>query len=374
MATYNHRERVIAAFNHQEPDRLPLDLMGNATMLLDATYLRLRDYLGLAPIPPARSGTTANYYDERVLEYFDIDFRRLFLKKNPQAKTVIAADGTMTDAWGVGSKQAGLWVNVVKSPLHGVTTVEEVDAYPWPAAADLFTAEGLAEEARRLYQETDYALVARNPITFGFLDRACQMMEMPEFLMTLVTDPPVAEAMIAHLLEIYKDIYAMFLNAVGPYVQMVEIGDDLGAQQNLLISPAMYREFIKPAELELYTLIHQKAPQAALFRHTDGAIFNVIPDLIEVGVNVLNPVQTSSKGMEADRLKAAYGSAITFHGAVEGLEGDVSVDQVVAEVKRRIDALAPGGGYVLASCNHMIDVKPENIVALFETAREYGRY
>jgi uroporphyrinogen decarboxylase len=348
--------------------------MGNATMLLDATYLRLRDYLGLAPIPPVRSGATANYYDERVLEYFDIDFRRLFLKKNPQAKMDVTVDDTMTDAWGIGAKQAGLWVNVVKSPLHGVTSVEEVDAYPWPTAADLFTAEGLAEEARRLYQKTDYALVARNPITYGFLDRACQMMEMPEFLMTLAINPPVAEAIIAHLLEIYKDIYAMFLDAVGPYVQMVEIGDDLGAQQNLLISPAMYREFIKPAELELYTLIHRKAPQAALFRHTDGAIFNVIPDLIEVGVNVLNPVQTSSKGMEAEKLKTAYGSAITFHGAVEGLEGDVSVDQVVAEVKRRIDTLAPGGGYVLASCNHMIDVKPENIVAMFETAREYGRY
>jgi uroporphyrinogen decarboxylase len=136
----------------------------------------------------------------------------------------------------------------------------------------------------------------------------------------------------------------------------------------------MYRKYIKPAEQQWYDLIHEKTPHAALFRHTDGAIFDVIPDLIEVGVNVLNPVQTSSKGMAASRLKQAYGPRITFHGAVEGLEGDVSVDQVVAEVKERIDVLAPGGGYVLASCNHMIDVAPENIIAMFETAREYGRY
>lgn len=374
MPAYSHRERVLAAFNHQEADRIPIDLMGNATMLLDETYLRLRDHLGLAPIPPVRSGTTANYYDERILDYFDIDFRRLFLPKNPAAKTIVLDDGVHVDPWGIGYKKAGLYVNTVISPLHGATTVEEVEAYPWPSAAQIFSTEGLAATAKRAFEETDYALVARNPITSGFLDRACQLMEMAEFMMTLAIYPEVAQAMIAHLTEIYKGVYGMFLDAVGPYVQMVEIGDDLGAQQSLLISPKMYREFIKPAEQELYTLIHEKAPHAALFRHTDGAIFSIIPDLIEVGVNVLNPVQTSTKGMEARRLKEAFGRELTFHGAIEGLESDPPVDQVVAEAKERIDILAPGGGYVLASCNHMIDVRPELIIALFETAHDYGRY
>ncbi len=374
MVAYTHRERVVAAINHEEPDRVPLDLMGNATMLLDQTYHRLREYLGLEPIPPVRSGTTANYYDERILEHFDIDFRRVFLKKSPRSKTVELEDGTFIDDWGIGYQRAGLWVYTTISPLHGATTVEEVEAYDWPKAADMFSAEGLAEEARRLYEETDYAIVARNPLTYGFLDRCCQLQKMDEFFMTLVRAPHVAEAMIAHILEIYKDVFTIFLDAVGPYVHMVETGDDLGAQNNLLISPKMYRKFIKPAERELHNLIHEKAPHAALFRHTDGAIFTVIPDLIEVGVNVLNPVQTSSRGMEAHALKEAYGDDITFHGAVEGLEGDVSTDEVITEVKSRIDALAPGGGYILASCNHMIDVKPENIVAMFETAREYGRY
>ena len=374
MPSSTHRERVLTAFNHQEPDRIPVDLMGNASMLLDTTYFRLRDALGLAPIPPVRSGTTANYYDERILEILGVDFRRIFLKKGPKNKTTVLDDGTFVDFWGIGSQQAGLWVHVNISPLHGATTVAEVDAYAWPKPEEVYSAEGLADEARRLYQETDYALVARNPITYGFLDRACQIMEMPEFLMNMVQRPLVAEAILVHLVEIYKGIYGMFLDAVGPYVQMVEIGDDIGAQNNLLISPKMYRQFIKPAEQALYSLIHEKAPNARLFRHTDGAIFNVIPDLIEVGVDVLNPVQTSAKGMEGERVKAAYGSQITFHGTVEGVEGDVSVDQVVAEVKRRIDVFAPGGGFVLSSCNSMIDVKPENILAMFETAREYGKY
>ena len=374
MPTYSHRERVLTAFNHQEPDRVPLDLMGNATMLLDETYVRLRDHLGLAPIPPVRSGTTANFYDERILEHFDIDFRRLFLPKNPASSSTVQDDGTIIDPWGVGYQKAGLYVNIVHNPLHGATTVREVEAHNWPSPLDLYTTDGLAATARQLYEETDYALVARNPITYGFLDRACQIMDMAEFMMALALYPDVAQAIIAHLLEIYKGIYGMFLDAVGPYVQMVEIGDDLGTNKSLLISPRMYRKFIKPAELELYALIHQKAPHAALFRHTDGAVFDVIPDLLEVGVNVLNPVQTSTAGMDARRLKDAYGADLTFHGAVEGLDDNPTVDSVVAMVRDRIDSLAPGGGYVLASCNHMIDVSPEIIIAMFETAREYGQY
>ena len=374
MPTYSHRERVLTAFNHHEPDRVPLDLMGNATMLLDETYVRLRDHLGLAPIPPVRSGTTANFYDERILEHFDIDFRRLFLPKNPASSSTVQDDGTIIDPWGVGYQKAGLYVNIVHNPLHGATTVREVEAHNWPSPLDLYTIDGLAATARQMYEETDYALVARNPITYGFLDRACQIMDMAEFMMALALYPDVAQAIIAHLLEIYKGIYGMFLDAVGPYVQMVEIGDDLGTNKSLLISPRMYRKFIKPAELELYALIHQKAPHAALFRHTDGAVFDVIPDLLEVGVNVLNPVQTSTAGMDARRLKDAYGADLTFHGAVEGLDDNPTVDSVVAMVRDRIDSLAPGGGYVLASCNHMIDVSSEIIIAMFETAREYGQY
>ena len=374
MPSYSHRARVLAAFNHQEADRIPIDLMGNASMLLDSTYVRLRDHLGLAPIPPVRSGTTANYYDERILDLLDVDFRRIFLKKGPKNTITVLEDGTFVDFWGIGSQQSGLWVHVTISPLHGATTVEEIEAYDWPKPEEVYSTEGLAEQAKRLYEETDYALVARNPITYGFLDRACQILEMPEFLMAMVQRPLMAEAIIAHLVEIYKGIYGMFLDAVGPYVQMVEVGDDIGAQNNLLVSPKMYRKFIKPAEQALYSLIHEKAPQARLFRHTDGAIFDVISDLIEVGVDVLNPVQTSSRGMEGERVKAAYGSQLTFHGTVEGVEGVVSVDDVVREVKQRIDVFAPGGGFVLSSCNSMIDVKPENILAMFETAREYGRY
>ncbi len=372
--SYSHRERVLATFSHEEADRIPIDMMGNATMLLDESYLRLRDYLGLKPIPPARSGTSANYYDTRILERFDVDFRRVFLKKNPNARGETREDGTIVDGWGVGYKKAGLYVNTTIHPLTGIEDVAAIDAYAWPNAEDLYSVVGLAEEARILSETTDYAIVARNPLTYGFLDRACQLMRMDEFLMNMAAEPDIAHAMIGHLLTVYKDVFRLFLEAVGPYVQMVEIGDDIGSAKSLIVSPDMYREFIKPAERELYRLIHELAPGAALFRHTDGAIFDIIPDLVEVGVDVLNPVQTSTAGMEARGLKQAYGDRITFHGAVEGLEGAESRDEAIAEIRDRIDALAPGGGYVLASCNHIMDVAPELIIAAYDEAREYGTY
>lgn len=374
MSTCTHRERVIEALNHREPDRVPIDLMGHASMLLDETYERLRDFLGLSPILPIRSGFNANYYDERVLEYLDVDFRRLFLKSHPQAQLEYHPDGSYTDVWGIRSDRLGVNVHVVGSPLRDATTVAEVEAFQWPSAQQMFVTDGLAAEAQRLYEQTDYALVARNPLSYGFRERACMLMGMQEFMMALKLFPAAAQCIIDHLLAIYKDVYGMFLDAVGPYVHTVEVGDDLGGTRSLLISPAMYRRYFKPAERELYDLVHAKAPNAKLVRHSDGAFFQLIPDLIEIGVDVLNPVQTSAQGMDADTLKSTFGQQLAFHGGIESVEGDVPVEVVVAEVKNRIDILGRGGGYVVSSCNHMMDVRPENIIAMFETAREYGQY
>ncbi|HUT31719.1 MAG TPA: uroporphyrinogen decarboxylase family protein [Sedimentisphaerales bacterium] len=372
MSSYSHRERVLAVLRHEEPDRIPLDMMGNATMLFDKTYLRLRDYLGFSEIPPVRSGTTTNYYDERILDYFDIDFRRVFLKKKQSDEPSAEHYGASVDPWGVHYKLAGLYMNFLNHPLENARTVKDIENYAWPKAEDVFTARHLADTAQRSYEETDYAIVARNPLSLGFMDRACQLMGMEEFMLCMMTAPEVAESLLQQLLIFYMDAYSIFLDAVGPYVQIVETADDLGSQDALLISPELYRKFLKPLEKQFYESIRRKAPNAFMFRHSDGAIFEIIPDFIEVGVDILNPVQTSAKGMRDRRLKNAFGRNITFHGSIEKM-GD-SVDELLTEVRDRIDAFAPGGGYIFAPCNHMIDVKPQNVVAMFETGRKYGRY
>lgn len=372
MSAFSHRQRVLTAIQHQEPDRIPMDLMGQATMLLDQTYLRLRDFLGLSPIPPARSGSTANYYDERILAFLDIDFRRVMLPSHPQAEPQYQADGSFLDAWGIGFKTEGMYVNVVHPPLANAVSVQEVETYPWPQADTLYHAQGLREHARQLFETTDYAIVARNPLTYGLFDRACLLMGNARFMMTMVENPPLAHALLERILTVYKDVWSLFLEAVGDFVHMVEYGDDLGGQNNLLISPAMYRTFLKPREAELFSLMRRKAPHAAIFRHCDGSIRKIIPDFIEIGIDVLNPVQTSAKDMDGKILKESFGAQLTFHGAIEKMDSDR--DTLLTEVKEKIDTFAPGGGYIFSSCNHMINVPPENILLMFETARQYGKY
>jgi uroporphyrinogen decarboxylase len=374
MSELTHRERVLLAFDHQEPDRVPLDLMGNATMILDDTYFKLKDYLGIkGEIDPVRTGTTANYYDERILEYFDIDFRRIFLPSSKGEKFKYHADGTFTGPWGIVWSKKGIYVNYERAPLMDAD-LDAVANYQWPDPNELYNMEGLAEKARSMYENTGYALVARNPVTWGFLDRGSNLRGMENFMMDLAVNPEIVHLLVEGTLKVYLKIYDMFLQAVGPYVQMVEYGDDLGAQNNLLISPAAYREFIKPAQKQLFDLIKDRAPQAKIFMHCDGALRKIIPDLIEVGVDVLNPTQTSAAGMEAEGLKRDFGNQLIFHGAIEQKPQEGTEEDIREEVRRRIDVLAPGGGYVLSSCNVIVNPPINNILALFDEARNYGRY
>ncbi len=373
MDELSHRERVALAFDHREPDRVPIDFMGNASMVLDETYFRLKAHLGITgDIPPVREGTTANYYDERILDTFDVDFRRLFLPTYPGFYRT-HSDGTFTDAWGIGWQKNDIFVNCVHSPLASAS-LDEIVTYTWPDPEQLWHTAGLADLARHKYETTDYALVARNPITWGFLDLGCRIRGMEQFLMDLALNPDVAQLIIDRALDIYLNIYAMFLREIGPYVQVVETADDLGTQRSLLISPDTYRTFFKPAQTRLNTLIKDYAPQARIFFHCDGAITKLIPDLIETGIEILNPVQPSAKGMESADLKHQFGDHLIFHGAVDQKPQEGTEDDVRAEVRRRIDALASGGGYVLSTSNVIVDPPLENIVALFDEAHSYGRY
>ncbi len=373
MDELSHRERVALAFDHREPDRVPIDFMGNASMVLDETYFRLKAHLGITgDIPPVREGTTANYYDERILDIFDVDFRRLFLPTHPGFYRT-HPDGTFSDVWGMIWQKNGIFVNCIRSPLADAN-LDEIANYAWPDPIQVWHATGLAEMARHKYETSDYALVARNPITWGFLDLGCRMRGMEQFLMDLALNPEAAQLIIDRALDIYLNIYAMFLREIGPYVQVVETADDLGTQRSLLISPDTYRTFFKPAQTRLNTLIKDYAPQARIFFHCDGAITKLIPDLIEAGIEILNPVQPSAKGMESADLKRQFGDHLIFHGAVDQKPQEGTEDDVRAEVRRRIDALAPGGGYVLSTSNVIVDPPLENIVAIFNEAHSYGRY
>ena len=178
------------------------------------------------------------------------------------------------------------------------------------------------------------------------------------------------------ILQVQLGLYTNLLDAVGPFVQVVQTADDYGAQNGPMFSPALYREMIMPYRQELNRLIRAKAPQAKIQHHTCGSVYKLLPDLIETDIDILNPVQPLAADMDPARLKAEFGDQLVFHGAIDLQEGMVgSAERVREEVTTRIRQLGPGGGYIIAPCsNFQADTPVENILTMLKSAREAGRY
>jgi uroporphyrinogen decarboxylase len=373
-----HRERVIKALNHEEPDRVPIDLYFHAGMLTDASYFALKKHLGIeGDIQPFRQGMGANYYDERILEAFDIDFRRVFFEAKHELKPINDEESQFVDAWGTMFLSGPGYIHPAGPPLVGLDTIEALRDYPWPKPEQFGDVSGLKEQALHLYNNTDYAISLRRPgIRGGLLDKGGDLRGMEQFMMDLALDPDYSRAMMEILAVIYADVYELALKEVGTYIQIIEAQDDLGAQLQPLISPATWRDVIKPSQKYIFDRIHSLAPQAKLVFHTDGNVFPLIPDLIEVGVDVLNPIQPSARLMDSYKLKKEFGDRLSFHGAMD-VQTVLNRDEatVRADVRERIRALAPGGGFILAPANHIQhDIPPENVVAMYAEAREFGQY
>ena len=375
MPEMTPRQRVRTALAHKEPDRLPVDFMGTASCMVDAAYYALRDRMGLQGDGRIfRLGENTRFYDDRILEALGVDLRRVWLREPAGREPRLAEAGTIEDAWGLRRRRIGDLLSYVNAPLEGAT-VGDLARYPWPDPRAPGRVEGLAEEARRLHEDGRYAIVARAP-TLGIFDLAQRLRGMQQFLMDLLTDKPFALALIHKLKEVQMGFYGALLEAVGPYVDIVETGDDYGAQSGPLISPATFREMIAPARGELNQWIKSKAPGAKIFLHSDGAVFKLIPTFIEIGVEILNPVEPDVPGNTPEALKRAFGSELVFHGHLDNkgaLRG--SLEEVRAEVRRVFDGMGPGGGFIMAPTNHIqVDVPADNILELYRYAHEYGRY
>lgn len=375
----NSRERVLTALAHQEPDRVPLSLGGTASSFTDQAYFRLKEYLGIqGAVKPYRYGHTGNYYDDRILEALATDYRYLVLTYPDDSHLTYLADGTFIDDWGIRRKEVGGYVSRVGHPLAGAS-LEDLDRYPWPDpySPDMRRlAQGLAERARYLYEQVDCAIVARAAMSTAFMENGAWLCGYEEFLVRLMIDKPFAARLIEKILEVQVGFYDLLLEHTGEYVHIVETAEDYGMQSGLLISPDTYREMIMPARQRLNAFIRSKAPQAKIFHHTCGAVSQLIPDLITSGIDILNPIQPSAAGMDSAALKARWGEQLCFDGGIDMLQAlPGPLDGLEQEVARRILALAPGGGYSLGPSNHIQeDVPPENVVALFDMARDLGQY
>jgi len=383
--TITPRERVLLAMNHEEPDRVPIIIgAGNATGIHMKPYQSLKKQLGveaedryLYDWPELGSAII----DEATLIRLRSDVRGV-LDRHPEstyeANRNRPPGEPFIGSWGSGQIEIepGVWFPGLH-PLKSAHSIEALDNYNgWPDMSDFSRISHVKEQSARLARENQYAIMGTPWLLFPF-ERAIAMQGMDTFLMNIALYPDFAEALLRVIADYCKELMGRFLAELGDNVDIIKIGDDLGTQESLLISPTMYRNILKPIHADYIAFIKERT-KAKVFFHTDGDVFNLIGDFIEIGVDILNPIQTSAGKMSnMAELKKRYGNEIVFCGAIDthrvlpfGTPEDVR-----GEVRRVIDILGPGGGYLLASVHTITDeVPPENILAMVDAVEEFGRY
>ena len=379
------RQRVVQALNHKEPDRIPIDLGATiVTSIANRTYAELEKHLDL-PIEEIKMLDYVQqlpYVSEAMLQRFSADFRMVQLPSATASGVKIFEEGdyyAFFDRWGSKlhmPKTGGFYFDWVDFPIKEAT-MEALDAYQWPRPDSRDVNVQLGKQARQLYENSDYALVGSAVIGGGIFEQPARVMGLQNFLMALLSEPAFADRLMETITDIYIESCDSYLDFVGPYIQVFTYWDDVAGQNGWLIRPELYRKMIKPKQKRLVEAIKKKT-NAKLFYHSCGATRDLIPDLIEIGFDILNPVQVSAKGMDTKELKARFGRDIVFWGGGVDTQHVLPFgkpQEVVDEVKRRIDDLAPGGGFVFAAVHNIQAlVPPENIVATFDTALNYGNY
>jgi uroporphyrinogen decarboxylase len=275
----------------------------------------------------------------------------------------------------------GHWFDTVYSHLGAAIDVDEIDArievietFDTPDYHDM-PYELLAKKARNLYEGTDYLLVGQFA---GRMFQAAQFLRgWDRFLMDLMVEPKFAQALLDRLAEANIQRFEHWAKTIGPYVQVVVFEDDLGMQDRPMIKPELYRNIVKPYHQRLYGFAKSHF-DGYLMLHTDGFVSPFIPDFIDMGIDILNPIQISAIGMDTKDLKQEYGKDLVFWGGgcdSQNILPFGSPEEVKCEVRSRIEDLAPGGGYVFSPVHNIqSEVPPENIIALFKAAQEYGVY
>ena len=373
-----HRERIMAALEHRPPDRVPIDLGGTGSSTISLRALeRLRAYLNIPPQPPPllyskRSATALP--DWLIVERFGIDT----LPAKPGSPDVAAEReidvNTFMDEWGVTWHRAlGEPFICVDGPFRRLTdpTPGDLEGFSWPDPSDPGYCRGLGGQLRKLHEETDRAVILN--LLNGPVHQSQYMRGYGEWLEDLLLRPQFVAALAERITDLWIEMNTCVLEESKDYIELVSYGDDLGTQHSPLMRPELYRERIKPYHRRMGAAV-KRFGKPIIF-HSCGSVFSLIPDLIDVGIDALNPIQVSAAGMDTKRLKQEYGRDLTFWGGVDthrvlpcGTPAEVR-----EEVRRRIGDLGEGGGYVLAAVHNVQpEVPPENLVAMFEAALQSG--
>ena len=378
-AKMTSRERVLTALAHEEPDTVPMALGGGPYGIVDDLYLSLVDFLNLdQPVPPFRAGHSISYMDDRLLEALGTDLRYCWPGLLPNSPVIPGEDeNTFYDSYGQVWTRALPYYYAGDGLLREATGIDDIERLVrWPDLSDPHWMAGVAERARELSEQTDYFVVMRMVASHGPFQTACDLRGTENFLLDMSLNPEFAENLLEKVTFVIEGLLKLTMQASGRYFDMIELpGDDYAGNTNTIMSPEMFRQFIKPCIQRLVKVVKEHNPDMKIMLHSDGAITKLLPDIIDLGVDVIHPLEPLP-ATDLIAVKEEYGEQVTFLGGIDishAMPG--SREDVISETKCRIAQLAPGGGYILAPSNHLqSDVPPENVVTLFETAKNFGRY
>ncbi len=379
------RERVLAALNFQTPDRVPIDLGGFQSGIHKKAYMDLLRYLGMdeeiVMLDPVQQLVRPS---EKILEMLHVDFRYV------TAKGPKEFDGTILQnfrngelwhdlrdefgvVWSMPDKQQ-LYMDISHHPL-AEATIKDIKSYPFPDGSDPARFEGVREEVLKIQQTTPYAVSTG---IGGVVYEICWYMRgLERWFMDMMENPSLCEALLDKTLKFWLDYYTGFMKEIGDIIDVVMIGDDLAGQNGPLFPPEIYRSVVKPRQKKLVQHI-KCLTKSKIWYHTCGAVVEYIPDLIDNGIDILNPVQITAKDMVPGVLKKRFGEALVFWGG--GIDSQhvlpfATPDKVKSDVRNNLEAFKPGGGYVFNNVHNIqAGVPPENILAMYEAAYEYGEY
>jgi len=379
------RERLLTALSHQEPDRIPLDLGSTqVTGIHSIAYQNLRQVLGMPPVELQLYDSIQGLAlpDEDLLQRLGVDVRGMNPLNSHNWKVITTEiqdekSGDLywsyLDEWGITHRKPrpdGLYFSLHHAPLDQPDlTAEEILKYPWPRLDDPQRIEGFRQKAETIHA-AGYGVMLKDPFA-GIFEMAQRIVGMENLLMMMASDPALAGVLFDKLTELKLSFWDMALPGLADVVDVISQADDYGTQVSQIISPRMFRQQVKPRWQAVFDRIRTLAPNTRRFFHSCGNVRPLIPDFIEIGVEILNPVHIRANGMEPVALKRDFGDVLSFWGGAVDTQGVLpygTPQEVRDDVRRNIDALAPGGGYVFNTVHNIqADVPVANIIALYET-------
>ena len=379
MKNYSRRERVADALDHIEPDRVPADIT-----LSPGAYAILCDHLGEKFEPYKWDDWNHATPSAEVLEKLGVDVYHVDIGAEPEGFTIDKTE--FKDAWGINKRKiinddGSFMYCFTDTPLKDAKTIDEINSYKWPLPEQLVSlTDERVSEIKNLFNNTDFALTA----TFGgnIQERPHFLIGMEQWFMNFYDNPELNCALMDKIMEIQMGVDRIVIDKIGKYLTYFRFnGEDVGTQKGPLYSPDIFKEYAMPRLMNEWKTAKQlflkQNPRGKVAIHSCGSIYHFIPLFIEMGADIINPVQVNADNMDTGIIGREFGDKVSFHGAVDSqdvLEHGTPED-VRKEVRKRMADLGAGGGYIVAPSHNIQESVPvKNTIALYEAVQEYGKY